>query len=188
MYVILLVLVILMAKRNPKRKFRKYLRGGVDETLALTTLAATTLVSAVFDETVSEKAWLSSIKASWTLSNFTPGANIGPILVGIAHSDYTDAEIEAWVEQSSSWNEADLVGQEVVKRKIRMVGMFGTAGASDAPAWMALANGKPIRTKCGWMLNTGQTLRQWAYNTGSQAVATTVPIVKTEGHANLWPR
>ncbi len=176
----------IVAKRKGRRKFRKYLRGGVDETLALTTLAATTLVGAVFDETVSEKAWLSSIRASWSLSNLTPGPNIGPILVGIAHSDYTDAEIEAWVEQAASWNEADLVGQEVAKRKIRMVGQFG--GKGDVNDIDVLNDGKPIHTKCGWMLNTGQTLRQWAYNTGSQAVATTVPIVKAEGYANLWPR
>jgi len=27
----------------------------------------------------------------------------------------------------------------------------------------------------------------WAYNAGSNALATTVPNVSVDGHANLWP-
>ncbi len=144
------------------------------------------MVSNVIGDTVTERTYLSSVVLRWALKNFTQGAGDGPIMVGVAHSDYTSAEIEEWLENLSSWKEADLIGQEVAKRKIRMVGVFVTpATVNDAAV---LNDGKPIRTKCGWILTQGQTLRVWAYNLGTSALATTVPDVRAEGHANLWPK
>ncbi len=148
--------------------------------LELATLASRTLVSAIVGDSVNETTWLSSLKASWSFTDFTAGLDIGATLVGVAHSAYADSEIEAWVEQTESWETDNLIGQEIAKRKIRRVGQFTTNGL--------LNDGKPIRTKCGWMLETGQTIRIWAYNKGLQPYATTSPVVGVSGHANLWPR
>jgi len=137
------------------------------------------------DDTLTEKAWLSSVKATWSLQNATPGAGIGPILVGVAHSDYTLTEIEEWIENLQSWEEGDKRQQEVARRKIRRVGILGT-GANLADM-ITLNDGKPVHTKCGWQLATGQTVALWYYNAGTAAFATTTPTVATEGHANLWP-
>ncbi len=174
-----------MAKRKPKRKFRKYLRGQIEHNAGLGTLAAKTLVGANIGDTVTEKAWISSVKASWSLNQWTPGPDDGPILVGVAHSDYSDAEIEEWIENTSSWEAHDLVQQEVAKRKIREVGTFPTP--ADANEALVLNNGKPIWTKCGWMLGTGQTVKIWAYNKGASALGTTEPNLGVSGFANLWP-
>ncbi len=176
--------------RKPRRnrKFRKYLRGNVDETLNLGTLAATTLVGANFDESVNERTYLSSLKAIHTLDLLTQAAGQGPIMVGVAHSDYSDAEIEAWIENTGSWDEGDLVNQEIAKRKIRRVGVFDPQGEDTTVATVALNEGRPITTKCGWILLQGQTLKQWAYNLGTAALATTNPSYRVQGHANLWPR
>ncbi len=171
---------------KPKRRFRRYLKGVIQNRFTLGTLAATTLLGDDISDSVTERAWLSSVTATWSMDQFTEGAGDGPILVGIAHSDYTDAEIEAWVEQTSSWEEADQVAQEVAKRKCRRVGTFGQTGPSLSGT--VLNNGRPITTKCGWMLSSGQSIRIWAYNQGSSALATTSPAVVTAGHANLWPR
>lgn len=175
-----------MAKKTPKRRFRRYLKGVIQNRFTLGTLAPLTLLGDDIADSVVERAWLSSVQCTWSMDEFTTGAGDGPILVGIAHSDYSDAEIEAWVEQTSSWEEADLVAQEIAKRKIRRVGTFGSTG--QALSGTVLNDGKPIRTKCGWMLATGQSIRIWAYNQGSSALATTSPAVVTSGHANLWPR
>ncbi len=176
-----------MAKHpKPRRKMGRYIRGNVDEGFSLGTLAGVTLASTVFDENVTERALISSLVAAYTLSDMTPGTNIGPIMVGIAHSDYSDAEIEAYVEAISSWEEADLVGQEVAKRKIRRIGVFITSTADLGT--QVLNEGKPIKTKLNWILNTGQTLTLWVYNMGANALATTAPICHLQGHANLWPR
>ncbi len=175
-------------KARRRRRFRRYLRGTIDENLSLGTLAGKTVVGDDFDEVVNERTFVSSIDAVWAIAEYTAAAADGPILVGIAHSDYTDAEIEAWIESSQSWNEGDMVAQEVAKRKIRRVGMFRAPVGATAGDIQVLNEGKPIHTKCNWILNQGQTLKQWAYNVGTSALATTVPIVSAQGHANLWPR
>ncbi len=179
-----------MAKDYPKGrpKFGKYLKGNVNETLTLGTLAALTLISAPMDETVNERTFVSSLVAAWILTKFTPGADDGPIMVGVAHSDYSDAEIEEYIENIGSWNEGDLVNtREISKRLIRKVGVFRWR-ATDVNDFALLAGGGKITTKLKWILNQGQTIRIWAYNMGSSALATTSPVVFTEGHVNLWPR
>ncbi len=167
------------------RKFRKYLKGQVNHFLSLGTLAAKTLIGENITNTLTEQAWLSSYKGTWSLSELTPATGDGPVMVGIAHSDYSDAEIEAWVENANSWNQADLISQEVARRKIRRVGTFMAGDVAAEP--QVLADGRMITTKCGWQVTTGQTVKIWAYNMGSSALATTTPIVNTSGHCNLWP-
>ncbi len=168
------------------RGFKNYIRGNVDEVLQLGTLASRTLVAQVFDESVEEKTYLSSVKATWTLSKFSPAVGIGPIMVGLAHSDYSAAEIEQFIENTGSWKQGDLINQEIGQRRIRVVGVFDTP--VDAGDSAVLNDGKPIRTKLGWILTTGQTVDQWAYNLGTAAVATTDPAIHLQGKANLWPR
>ncbi len=186
---VILVAMLSMAKARGRRrrKMGRYIRGNVDEELALTTLGTKDVVGAVFDEVVNERTYVSSIKCTWSLSNWTSIANAGPIIVGIAHGDYTDAEIEEWIENTGQWNEGNLVSsREIGRRLIRQVGAFKSPLAADEIEH--LADGKMITTKLGWILLQGQTLRLWAFNSGSANVATTAPSVTINGHANLWPR
>ncbi len=174
------------AKRKPRRRMGRYIRGNVDEEVALTTLASKDVVGAVFDEVVNERTLVSTIVATWSLANWTPIANVGPIVVGVAHGDYNDAEIEEWIEQTGQWNEGDLVAREIGARKIRQIGTFASPESSTLSTM--LADGRAIKTKLNWILLQGQTLRIWAYNSGASPVATTVPSVTCNGHVNLWPR
>ncbi len=174
-----------MARRGRGRKYRRYLRGQVDLGFLLGTLAGNTLISSGPADTVQDSTWVSSVKGSWSLADYTPAASDGPILVGVAHSDYTDAEIEAWVENSGAWSQGDKTSQEVSKRFIRRVGVFPTPDDATKPS--VLNDGKEITTKCGWMLTEGQNVTFWAYNMGTSALATTDPRVHFQGHANLWP-
>ncbi len=181
----MLLVAILMAKGRPKRKFRRYLKGKVNMSFNITALASKDAVAQAVADTVSERTWVSSIKAVYSLSEFTPGNDIGPILIGIAHSDYTAAEIEQWIENAGSWTEGSKVQQEIAKRFIRQIGVFETPdSASDS---VSLNDGRPMTTKCRWILNAGQTCSIWAYNQGTAAVATTVPQINVDGHCNLWP-
>ncbi len=183
-----LVLAIGLAnKPKRRRKYRRYLRGNVNHELNLGTLAAATLVGSLLGGTLEEKAWVSSMSATWSLSGFTEGTDIGPITVGVAHSDYSDAEIEAWLENSNSWKTGDKIAQEVSRRKCRIVGTFGTEAGSSASDINRLQDGRKIRTKLGWMLTTGQTIKIWAFNEGSQPLATTDPDLDVQGHVNIWP-
>ncbi len=164
----------------------KYIKGRIDEELNLGTLAAKVLVGVLFDESVNERTLVSSIVASYSLREFTPAAADGPIMIGVAHGDYSDSEIEAVIESTGSWNEGDKVSQEISKRLVRTIGIFDTP--ADALAAVTLNDGKPIKTKLNWILTVGDALRLWAYNMGSSALATTAPVVSAQGHANLWPR
>ncbi len=165
----------------------KYIRGTVNETVSLgATLASLTGVAEIFDEVVDERTLISSIVAAYSLGNWTPVAAAGPIMIGVAHSDYTLAEIEAFIETTGSWNETDLVQQEVAGRKIRRIGVFPSPRAVEDE--VVLNDGKPIKTKLNWILTEGQSLQFWAYNTGTAAAATTGSVARAEGHANLWPR
>ncbi len=93
--ILFIAAAILMVLRG---KYRRYLRGAILFELSLGTLAGDTLLSGAVPDSVTEKAWLSSVKCAWALRNYTVAAGDGPIHVGVAHNDYTDAEIEAWVE------------------------------------------------------------------------------------------
>ncbi len=148
-------------------------------------MAAKAINSTDMPDVVIEKTWCSSIVAAWTLANWTPTANAGPIMFGVAHSDYTNAEMEEFIENVNSWNEGDLVQQEIAKRKIRIIGTF--LAPESAAHDEAFERGRKVKTKINWMIETGATLQVWVYNTGTMSVATTTPTIDGRGHANLWP-
>lgn len=164
----------------------RYIRGNVDERLDIGTLAGATLVAGLFDDAVAERTLISSLKATWSLKDVTPIENAGPLLVGIAHSDYSAAEIEEVIEAVGSWDEGDKIVRERMKRQVRIVGQFRDRGVPLET--VVLNDGRPITTKLNWILTTGDTLDLWAYNLGTAAFATTDPQIHVEGHANLWPR
>ncbi len=177
-----------MARHGRGRKGRnmsRYLKGMIDEELSIGTLAGRTMVKVDFDETVNDRTLVSSIVATYVWSDPTPGEDIGPLMVGIAHSDYLFGEIEQVIENTGSWDEGNLPSQEIAKRKVRIIGIFETTIAVGAA--FALNNGKPIKSKLNWILSAGDTLSVWAYNLGANAFATTVPEVHVQGHANLFP-
>jgi len=158
---------------------RGYVRPAkISASLPLLTLANLDVLGEVFPDTVDKPTFAVSMDGLWSLLNATPGE--GPIEVGVAHSDYSDAEIEEWIENQGSWGSSDLVGQEVAKRKIRSVGEFANDVTDEV-----LNDGKPIRTRLRFMLNAGATLKYWAYNR-SGAALTTGASVSLSG--NIWLR
>ncbi len=180
-----LVCLLLARKGGRRRNFARYIRGNVNEEQAIGTLAAKTMISSAFDDTVSEKARISSVVATWTISNWTGANNNGPLLVGVAHSSYSTAQIEAWLEATSGWQSNDLVAQEVAQRRIRTIGSLAHPRQSTIQQ-VSLNDGKPVKTKLNWVLETGATVQMWCFNQGTAAFATTDPMVRVEGHANLW--
>ncbi len=185
--VLMAILAIMMLAKHGGRR-RRYLRGAMNHKLQLGTLAAGVVIGSNVSDSLAEEAWFSSIKAVFSLNKWTAGADDGPIWVGIAHSDYTDAEIEAWIENAQSWDTDNKIQQEVARRKIRQIGMFSTATGADGSGNYVLNDGRPLRIKTGWMLGTAQTAKFWAYNAGGSALATTDPAFRIHGHANLWPK
>ncbi len=163
-----------------------YIKGNIDLEANLGTLAGTTLQAVPTTDQVSERTRLTSIDCSYSLSDFTPTADVGPVIVGVAHGDYSQAEIEEWVELATGWDVADLVSREISSRLIRRIGVFETVG--DANDVFVLNDGKPIKTRLNWPLESGQGLDFWVYNSGSAAFVTTTPDIGIKGHANLFTK
>ncbi len=166
----------------------RYIRGNIDEEVVLSTLAARTLIAEIFDETVIERTLVASIESTYALKDIVVAVDDGPITVGVAHSDYTDAEIEAVIENTGSWNEGNKVQQEVSKRLVRVIGTFPiTQAATEGAQTFVLNEGMKIKTKLNWILTTGQSLRLFVYNGGSSALTGSASVFMY-GHANLFPR
>ncbi len=176
--------MIVVGAARKRRRFRRYLRGNINLDIALSTLVGNSGVSKDASDNVQEKAWLSSVKLSWAMDDLTDAAGEGPVLCGVAHSDYLLAEIEEWIENTGSWSEGDLPAQEIARRKIRQVGIFNSEVGNLGT--VVLNDGRPITTKCGWVLQSGETVRMWWYNTGGNTL-TNGAIGHVNGHANLWP-
>lgn len=174
-----------MAKHG-RRKFRRYLRGAIDHRLDLGTLAAGVVIGSNLADTLEESAFVSSVNCAYSIDQLASGADIGPILFGWAHSDYTDAEIEAWVENSGAWSQGDKVAQEIARRKIKQVGVFRQATSTNT--WGLFNDGVTSSKKLGWLLISGQTLKFWCYNMGNVDVGAPDPNVRAQGHANVWPK
>ncbi len=183
-----IALIIGMARRGRRRKFRRYISGNIDMANATgSTLAASTGVRFVPVDAVSSEAWISSIRGVHTLNSWTPTASVGPMMCLVAHSDYTLAEIEEWIEAQTSWDEGDQIQRERQRRKIKIVGVFQPQGGV-ATSSLTINDGKPLTTKLGWLLLEGQNVSFTYYNLGSVALdGTTSPICGFNGKANLWP-
>ncbi len=162
----------------------KYLKGNVEEELALGTLAANTVVGAIFDETMVDSGIITSIEGTWSLIDWTAGAGDGPLIVGVAHSDYSDAEILAVFQNTASWDFGNKIQREIAKRLVRIVGSFSSSDAGTF-AQQVLNDGMPIKTKLNWRVREAQSLKLFCFNSGSSALADTA-IVSINGHANIF--
>ncbi len=179
------LLTIGATKGQRRANFSKYIDGAIDDRVTAPTLAPNTLVGLNVTKVTVDTCRISSILAVWSLLNFTAIANAS-IIVGVAHSDYTDAEVEGWLESAGSWDRGNTTAREVRSRMCRIVGSFRLGGGHNVSNVVVLNGGRPIKTKLNWLLTEGQTIKLWIFNGGAAAYATTVPVLEVQGKANLW--
>ncbi len=169
-----------MPKKSGKPRRRgKVLKAKIINSIALGTLSNATVISDPVPDSVDERAFALSTELLVSTRGMTPGE--GPIIVGVAHSDYTTAEIQEWIDNTGGWSEGDLVQQEISKRKIREIGQFPVTSAAEV-----LNDGRPIKVPLRFYLTQGQTLDCWALNR-SGSTLTTGGVVLYDGHAWLKP-
>lgn len=149
------------------------------EALSVGAPASNTVVAADFANVVDQEVWAISMDATVTMHGNTAGQ--GPCIVGVAHGDYTQAEIEEWLEANGSWVSSDQIANEKAKRKCRIIGNFDCQETTEK-----LNDGKPMRVKLGWKIQEGETLKLWAYNDSSAAFSTG-KIIELKGPIYLKP-
>jgi len=145
----------------------------VDTSLPLSTLASNDLIGGAMTTVSNEAFRVLSIQGMWTMHNLTAGE--GPIVVGVAHGDYTDTEVEASVEADESMIRVDKIVQELADRLVRRTVTF----AGFTPEEVA-NNGLPVYNRLNWAHATGQALRMWVHNR-SGGTLTTGAVVNFTG-------
>lgn len=158
-----------------KRKGRKPLVAKrVDVALALSTLGGASLLGADLFPSVDGDFYVVSVKGNWTIKDQTAGE--GPIIVGFAHGDYTDAEIEEWYEVTGEFIRGDKIANERARRRCRESGAFQCKDQQPE----TLNDGNPQNTPMRFVIEDGQNIKFWAYN-DSGATLTTGAIVEFRG-------
>ncbi len=181
--IILMILVIMMAKRRGggrRRAMAGYIKLPFQQTQDQGAISADAFAGFNLQDVVSERTWVSSVKAVYGLQDFTVGE--GPAVLYVAHSDYTDAEVAEYINSVDSWDTGNLVAREQAARKVRMIGIFALRDQGEE----ILNDGKPLTTKVGMMLDTGDTLQYGLFAAGG--TITTGAILTAVGHANGWKR
>ncbi len=159
-----LILLVVMARRAVGRGGKRsyyygYRKLPFNTDVAGGTLSADDVTVTVIGNVMTEARRVLSIMVSIAMEGL---ANTdGPIEVGVAHSDYTAAEIEEALEAGGAWDEGDLVAQEQAKRMVRRIGVLTEQET-------ALNEGQPIKVRLNWLVATGDTLQFWLWNRGIQ--------------------
>jgi len=173
----------LMARKGTSRGRRKFnlrqVRIFASGTIGA--LAALDVVSNPVTVTSLNPYRLISVHASYSLSDQGSTIDDG-YEFGLAHSDYTAAEVEECLEASASIDIGDKVAQEKSNRLVRSIGII-TAGGPITAGGLNFNDGRKVRTKLNWKIGIGQTLNLWVRN-GSGVVYTTGAKLLMAG--SLW--
>ncbi len=152
----------------------------VTSSSAIGALATLDVLVAAMTDAVADKLRLISLIGSWSWGNIQ-GSVDDSLEFGVAHSDYSAAEVEECLESAAAIDLGDKVAQEQANRLVRSIGIISNeAGAASAGSFN---DGKPVRTKLNWLLSAGDTLNVWVRN-GSGTVFVTGSAIIFSG--NLW--
>ncbi len=95
----------------------------------------------------------------------------GAMEFGLAHSDYSAAEIEECLEASTSMAVGDKLANERANRLVRSLGTI-TGNQNVALGEAAFNDGNPIHVKLNWLLEIGQNLTIWMKNSSGTIYST----------------
>lgn len=158
--IVFLAILIGMAKRRRSRRFRAL---PVQGAITLGALAADTVIKQNHTGSFGRDAYVISGDLDLCMRNQTAGE--GPVKVGIAHGDYTAAEIEECLEATDSWDPSDKVANEKRRRQVREIGVFPAIAVDEV-----LNDGRKIRVPFKFVCESGQTIAFWAWNRSGAAL------------------
>jgi len=145
-------------RRNPK-----FVAIPIATAVALGTLASATATTVTLTPTGNFTHDIRVHSVSLHYSRVGGVIGEGPVVVGLAHSDYTGAEIEENLELALL-GPATKIENERADRLVRPVGVLEGATAAET-----LNDGKPVKTRLNWMIHDGVSIDLFVYNeSGSQ--------------------
>ncbi len=150
--------------------------------VAIGALASLAVVKSTGTSAAANTLRFISIDMSWSITDLA--ANVDDAFqFGVAHSDYTAAEIEECLEATLSMDVGDKISQERANRLVREIGTISPTGGTILGSGIAFNDGKPVKTRLNWLMAIGDTLDVWVRN-GSGTVYTTGTILS--GTGTLW--
>ncbi len=169
-----------MAHRNSRRRRRFNLRKvRISNTTALGALASLDVTSGPLTNVATEQVRVISLDLAWSIADLGATQDDGQEF-GVAHSDYTAAEIEECLEATGSMDPGDKLASEKANRLVRSIGQM--QGAPGTGAGKSFRNGERVKTRLNWLLSTGDSIVVWIRN-GSGAVWTTGASILSVGEA-----
>ncbi len=166
----------------PRKRRMNLRKVRINSSLTIGALASADVVSGVVTNAAADKLRFISLLASYGISDV--GAVVDDSFAfGVAHSDYTAAEIEECLEAGGSINLGDKIAAEQANRLVREIGTINPSGSSTAAAGIAFNDGKPVKTRLNWLMAAGDQLQLWVRN-NSGNVYTTGAALSISG--DLW--
>ncbi len=160
-----------MAKKPARKRQFNLRRVRVNGTVGIGALASKDVGIGVVSAATVGTCRFMSVDCSYTWSDIA--ALIDDALeFGIAHSDYTAAEIEECLEASGSMDIGDKVAQEQANRLVRSIGTMSPEGDANVDGGTKFDGGRRVKTKLNWLMSIGDTLTYWVRN-GSDTIYTT---------------
>ncbi len=136
----------------------------VDEAIALGALADNAAIS-VDSDPFGREFYAISCDLYWGTDAVTAGQ--GPVVVGLAHNDYTDVEIAQALNLTGMEDPGDKIAQEQGRRLVRRAGQFANIAGNEV-----LNDGKEVRTRLGFVITDGFSLAFWALNKSNAPLTT----------------
>lgn len=168
--------------RGRRRRSFNLRRVRVAASLAVGALDPSDVISGTITNVTPSPLRIISAHLTFGLSDLGATADDGQEF-GIAHSDYTAAEIEECLEAAGSIDLGDKVSQERANRLVRSVGQM--TGAPGTGAGLSWNDGRPVKLKLNWVLTVQDSLVAWVRN-ASGTVYTTGASLDVFG--SLWVR
>ncbi len=153
-----------MAKRRRASKRRFNLRKvRINNIVAATALASADVTSGSISDAAVDPYRLMSVDASYSWVDIQAAIDDG-FTFGLAHSDYSAAEIEECLEAQGAIDIGDKVAQEQSNRLVREIGVIRSTPGGAVTGSAIFNNGIPEKTKLNWLMSTGDTLNVWIRN------------------------
>lgn len=101
---------------------------------------------------------------------FTAGAAEGPLLLGVANSDLSDAEIEAYLELDGPTSPQALGSASEIEVRGKAVKVIGVVPVPASGPMAAGVYSIDFEQSLTLSIRSGRAVKVWAYNLGANAV------------------
>lgn len=150
--------------RKRSRTRKNFVAIPFQKELALSTLADNAVLSIALTPALTEDLFVMSVDMAAQIRGLTPGEG-DPSTLGLAHSDYTNAEVAENLNVSLT-GPGSKIEQERTQRLVRKSGVFhGFGDGAGAVLSMIGRQGSRVtRTKCMFTIQNPKTLNAWIQN------------------------